>query len=968
MKKVVSLVLSAALVAGMAISVSAFATGTQRAADATDSTWDYPWYKTTATAPSAYAGTGNEGPASYAADGNGATYWHSNWDTNHPENGSVDLSGDPDNRYIQLELDQVVELKGLRYLPRQGTAQGTQNGRATQYQVKVSTEENGTWTEVASGTWESNTDWKIAEFETPAQAKYVRLYGVHTENDNGSANMYMSCAELRVQTTQEQEENIFLNKTASASSQLSGQEANKANDGDGGTKWCSQDPDHYTTDFGTHWWQVDLGWDYNVNEVTLLFETSSNWQYHVAVSDDVNFTNYTIQTKDIATVTANKAVVTVNRTGRYVRVYLKNDDTNRWPCLWEVIGTGTSQDASQDLRALVNEADGKKAEWYARGWNEYMAAIETAKTLLEADTPDQVAMTQAIAAIETAKKGLVEREQYTAEDRFVFPNQGETATLEAEFGELHNVESSGEQYAIGVIQNDWASHGEFVNCFDPGDSIVFYYNAPVAGTYSVQAFYRSGSTSNKLAWSGDHIAEGSVEAGASAATETKTVTFDLTITEAGAGTLKFTAPDTKSPQLDKLEITLTKAAYSVTVNPATGGTATANPTTAAAGDMVTLTATPDTGYHFKEWQVEGNAVKITDNTFAMPEGNVTITPVFEAHSYGEPTFSWAEDGSSATATFTCSCGEEHEETAVITSEVKTEATCTVMGTTTYTATVTVDFGEGTYTSTKDVQDIPATGHTQETIPGKAATCTQDGLTDGVKCSVCGEILVEQEVIKATGHHYVDGVCTNCGAKDPNYVPPTENPDPDPSTPVDPEPSAPVTGGDVTVDNNTDNQITVGNADQVFEANTVITVESVTQGVIFDTVKEALKDVVSDMKHTAILDITATLDGKAVQPDGKVQMTFAIPEHLSADNLKLFYVSDDGKTTEEIAITVNKDARTVTANLEHFSTYVLANVVVDGDTGTVPPTGDASQLVLFTGLMLASAACVGLVVVSRKRRA
>ena len=170
-----------------------------------------------------------------------------------------------------------------------------------------------------------------------------------------------------------------------------------------------------------------------------------------------------------------------------------------------------------------------------------------------------------------------------------------------------------------------------------------------------------------------------------------------------------------------------------------------------------------------------------------------------------------------------------------------------------------------------------------------------------------------------------------------------------------------------LDNNTDNQITVGNADKVFEQGTVITVESVTQGEIYNTVKEALKDVVADMTHTAILDITATLNGKPVQPSGKVQMTFAIPENLSVDNLKLFYVSDDGKTVEEIAITVNKDARTVTANLEHFSTYVLANVVVDED-GKVPPTGDVSQLMLTVGMLLASAAALGgLTVVSRKRR-
>ncbi len=42
-------------------------------------------------------------------------------------------------------------------------------------------------------------------------------------------------------------------------------------------------------------------------------------------------------------------------------------------------------------------------------------------------------------------------------------------------------------------------------------------------------------------------------------------------------------------------------------------------------------------------------------------------------------------------------------------------------------------------------------HVEETILGKAATCNEDGLTDGVKCSVCNEVLKEQEVIEASGH-------------------------------------------------------------------------------------------------------------------------------------------------------------------------------------------------------------------------
>ena len=43
------------------------------------------------------------------------------------------------------------------------------------------------------------------------------------------------------------------------------------------------------------------------------------------------------------------------------------------------------------------------------------------------------------------------------------------------------------------------------------------------------------------------------------------------------------------------------------------------------------------------------------------------------------------------------------------------------------------------------------GHTEEIIPGKAATCSETGLTEGKKCSVCGEIIVAQEEIPVKAH-------------------------------------------------------------------------------------------------------------------------------------------------------------------------------------------------------------------------
>ena len=44
-------------------------------------------------------------------------------------------------------------------------------------------------------------------------------------------------------------------------------------------------------------------------------------------------------------------------------------------------------------------------------------------------------------------------------------------------------------------------------------------------------------------------------------------------------------------------------------------------------------------------------------------------------------------------------------------------------------------------------------HTEETVPGKAATCTETGLTDGKKCTTCGKTTVEQTEIEALGHDW-----------------------------------------------------------------------------------------------------------------------------------------------------------------------------------------------------------------------
>lgn len=59
----------------------------------------------------------------------------------------------------------------------------------------------------------------------------------------------------------------------------------------------------------------------------------------------------------------------------------------------------------------------------------------------------------------------------------------------------------------------------------------------------------------------------------------------------------------------------------------------------------------------------------------------------------------------------------------------------------------------------DKDEIPAHDHVIETIAGKDATCTESGLTDGEKCSLCGETIKAQEVIPAKGHLYDNGKVT-----------------------------------------------------------------------------------------------------------------------------------------------------------------------------------------------------------------
>ena len=123
----------------------------------------------------------------------------------------------------------------------------------------------------------------------------------------------------------------------------------------------------------------------------------------------------------------------------------------------------------------------------------------------------------------------------------------------------------------------------------------------------------------------------------------KQTTGEISGTPTAEQTAQFTVRALNRVGNDKKELSITitnapAAEHTITVTTAGGGTASASSTSATAGTEITLTATPNTGYHFKEWQVESLAgLVITNNKFTMPDSNVAIKAIFEEDSPFAPT-------------------------------------------------------------------------------------------------------------------------------------------------------------------------------------------------------------------------------------------------------------------------------------------------------------------------------------------
>ncbi len=249
--------------------------------------------------PATASSTENAGtPASAAVDGNASTRWSSAF--SDPQWIQVDLGA-------TATVTQVVLTWEAAY--------------ATAYQIQVS-DNAANWTTIYSTTTGGGDTETLT---VNGSGRYVRVYGTARATPYG-----YSLWELQIYGSLSSgcgTDNAALGRPATASStENAGTPASAAVDGSGTTRWSSAFSD-------PQWIQVDLGSTQTVCQVVLQWEAAYATGYQIQVSDNAASwtTVYSTTTGKGGTET-----LTVNGSGRYVRMYGTTRATPYGYSLWEL--------------------------------------------------------------------------------------------------------------------------------------------------------------------------------------------------------------------------------------------------------------------------------------------------------------------------------------------------------------------------------------------------------------------------------------------------------------------------------------------------------------------------------------------------------------------------------------------------------------------------------------------------------
>ena len=105
-----------------------------------------------------------------------------------------------------------------------------------------------------------------------------------------------------------------------------------------------------------------------------------------------------------------------------------------------------------------------------------------------------------------------------------------------------------------------------------------------------------------------------------------------------------------------VNIQLIETTFSISTSAGTGGSLSANYSSAAAGTVVTLTPSPSTGYQLSSYTKSPSSLSISNNKFTMPSQNVSITANFSKINYSISKAASPSGGGTVTAPSTATYG------------------------------------------------------------------------------------------------------------------------------------------------------------------------------------------------------------------------------------------------------------------------------------------------------------------------
>lgn len=116
--------------------------------------------------------------------------------------------------------------------------------------------------------------------------------------------------------------------------------------------------------------------------------------------------------------------------------------------------------------------------------------------------------------------------------------------------------------------------------------------------------------------------------------------------------------------------------------------------------------------------------------------------------------------------------------------------------------------------------------------------------------------------------------------------------------------------------------------------TILVADELTGGPVYEQTSSLLTDV----KHFIAIDITLESNGNRIQPNGKVKISIPIPEYFNNSNLAVYRIDDSGeKIPYSVAITTHEGIEYATFEADHFSVYVLAEML-EKESETAIPNG------------------------------